>query len=89
MGQVMAVIKRVVNAIASMRNFKDIFEYGRDIISLAIKDKTGHLRYVDVYRPYSDLKDLAEDFLYGLSMIRWLDQYYPLHYYPLTFQGVY
>jgi hypothetical protein len=41
---------------------------------------------VDVYRPYSDLKDLAEDFLYGLSMIRWLDQYYPLHYYPLHFR---
>jgi hypothetical protein len=28
-GHAMAVIKRVVNAIASMRNFKDIFHYGQ------------------------------------------------------------
>ena len=85
-GHAMAVIKRVVNAIASMRNFKDIFHYGRRYYLPAYQYKVGHLRYVDVYRPYADLKDLAEDFLYGHSMIRWLDQYYPLHYYPLHFR---
>lgn len=79
----LAVIKRVVHAIATMRSFIEVFEYRYSYYVLDYKYKQAYLRYVDPVMPYHDLRDLAEDFLYGISVVRWIKQHYPLEYYPL------
>lgn len=79
----LAVIKRVVHTIATMRSFKEVFEYRCSYYLPDYKHRQAYKRYVDPVMPYHDLRDLAEDFLYGISVVRWIEQHYPLEYYPL------
>lgn len=79
----LAVIKRVVTAIASSKSFKYIFDCRKYYYIPDYAQDTAGLRYVDAFMPYSDLRGLANDFLYSISVVRGVEQYYPLEYYPL------
>lgn len=78
----LAVIKRVVTMITSFKSFEEVF---LNTNSYYIPDywKDGNLKYVDHYQPYRNLADLADNFLYGISVMDRVEKYYPLEYYPL------
>jgi hypothetical protein len=80
----LAVIKRVVTMITSFKSFEEVFLNTK---SYYIPDywKDGNLKYVDHYQPYRNLADLADNFLYGISVMDRVEKYYPLEYYPYTY----
>lgn len=74
------IIKRIVIAINRYKRFKDIFD-SRLCYYLPNYSRFGSRIYSD--ESYDDPRNLANDFLYGISVLRKIDDYYPLEYYPL------
>ena len=80
------IIKRVVTAITSFKRFTDLFD-SRQYYYLPNHQQQRQRLYHEYFKmPYDDLRDLANDFHYALSVVRKIDHYYPLDYYPLHFQ---
>ena len=77
------IIKRVVTEIASFKKFRDIFDSREYYYFPCYQQDRSRFRYGEVERLYDDLRDLANDFFYAISVVRNLDRYYPLEYYPL------
>lgn len=82
----MMIIKRVVTAITSFKQFTDLFDSRQYYYLPNHQQHRQHLNHEHFKMPYDDLRYLANDFLYALSVVRKIDQYYPLDYYPLHFQ---
>jgi hypothetical protein len=76
------IIKRVVTAITSFKRFTDLFDSRLYYYLPNHQQRRQRLYHEHFKMPYDDLRGLANDFLYALSVVREIDQYYPLDYYP-------
>lgn len=79
----LAIINRLVNAIAAFRQPQDVFQY-RDSYYIPDYYHSGsNRRYVNPYKPYPSHYDMALDFLYAISVMHNIEKYYPLQRYPI------